>query len=227
MFSNPGMSGRARIAAVIIFSTLLMAALMLAVNKMPMAAFNETIRGMGYWAPVGFAAIFIIATALGAPTSIFSAAGGVVFGGTMGTVLAVLSATIGATLAFLFTRHFARDCVTRKLGSKPWFLKLNEGLNNSGLYFVMFARVVPVFPFNGTNFASGVTSVSLRDYFLGTLIGVIPANIIFANSASQAVSAVSGEGLDTGALIWLTSLGALVLLTAIIKTRGGAESTIP
>lgn len=199
----------------------------MAVNKLPMNAFNEAIKGMGYWAPIGFAAIFIVATAFGAPTSIFSAAGGIIFGGTVGTILAVLSATIGATLAFLFTRHFARDFVTRKLGPKPWFVKLNDGLNRSGLYFVMFARVVPVFPFNGANFASGVTSVSLRDYFFGTLIGVIPANIIFANSASQAASAASGAGFDVTALIWLSSLGALVLLTAIVKTRGGVESTTP
>jgi uncharacterized membrane protein YdjX (TVP38/TMEM64 family) len=150
--------------------------------------------------------------------------GGAIFGGVIGAGLAVVSVTLGATASFLFTRYYAKEFVTQKLGGRPWFVKLNEGLDKSGLYFVIFTRVVPVFPFNGANFAAGVTRVSFRDYFLGTLLGVIPANIIFVNAGSQAMEAVSGEGMDTGAILWLSLLGALVLLTALYKARGGAES---
>lgn len=196
----------------------------LAANYLPTGEFKTFINGMGYWAPAGFVAIFTITTTLGAPTSILSAMGGVIFGGAIGTGLAIISVTLGATGSFLFTRYFAREFVTQKFGGRPWFVKLNEGLDKSGLYYVIFVRVVPVFPFNGTNFAAGVTSVSFRDYFFGTLLGVIPANIVFANAASQAMEAVSGGGLDSSSLLWLSLLGALVLLTALYKTREGAES---
>jgi uncharacterized membrane protein YdjX (TVP38/TMEM64 family) len=217
------MSSRNKILLVCAVIAGLAALLMVCASRLPTGAFKDFINAMGFWAPAGFVAIFTIATTFGAPTSILSAMGGVIFGGAFGTALAIISVTLGATGSFLFTRYYAKEFVTRKFGGSPWFVKLNEGLNKSGLYFVMFVRVVPVFPFNGTNFAAGVTSVSFRDYFFGTLLGVIPANIIFANAASQAMEAVAGGGLDYGAILWLSLLGALVLFTAVYKTRG-AES---
>lgn len=218
------MSSRNKIIMVCALIASSIALLMVCVNHLPTAAFRDSINAMGYWAPVGFVAIFTITTALGAPTSILSVMGGAIFGGVIGTGLAVVSVTSGATASFLFTRYYAKEFVMQRFGKKPWFVKLNNGLDKSGLYFVMFVRMVPVFPFNGTNFAAGVTGVSFRDYFFGTLLGVIPANIIFANAASQAMEAVSGGGVDSGAILWLSLLGALALLTAVYKARGGVES---
>lgn len=218
------MSSRNKIAMVFALVAGSSAMLIVCANYLPTAALKDLINSMGYWAPAGFVAIFTITTAVGAPTSILSAMGGAIFGGAIGTALAIVSVTLGATASFLFTRYYAKEFVTQRLGDRPWFIKLNDGLDKSGLYFVIFVRVVPVFPFNGTNFAAGVTGVSFRNYFLGTMLGVIPANIVFANAASQAMEAVSGGGLDSGAFLWLSLLGALALLTALYKARGGAES---
>lgn len=217
------MSSSSKIALVCVLIASSIALLMVYVNHLNVASFKSYINAMGYWAPVCFVAIFTATTALGAPTSIFSAIGGALFGGAIGTTLAVASVTLGASASFLFTRHYAKEFVAQKLGGRPWFIKLNDGLGKSGLYFIIFARVVPVFPFNGTNFAAGVTRVSFRDYFFGTLLGVIPANIIFANTASRVIETFSGEGWDTGAVLWLSLLGLLALLTALYKYRD-AES---
>jgi uncharacterized membrane protein YdjX (TVP38/TMEM64 family) len=219
------MSSRNKIISLFASFVAFIALLTVCENYLPVTAFMDSIKALGHWAPAAFVVIFIVTTALGAPTSLLSAIGGAMFGIVTGAVLAVVSVTLGATASFLFTRYYAKEFVMKRLRRKPWFIKLNEGLDKSGLYFVIFARVVPVFPFNGTNFAAGVTGVSFRDYFWGTMLGVIPANIIFVNAGSQAMEAVSGEGIDFGAIFWFSVAGALALVAIMYRSRNGAKSS--
>ena len=42
-----------------------------------------------------------------------------------------------------------------------------------------FYRLSPAFPFNLLNYAYGLTSVSLRDYFFASWIGMLPATAVY------------------------------------------------
>ena len=44
---------------------------------------------------------------------------------------------------------------------------------------VIFLRLVPLFPFNFLNPVLGVTEVKFKDYFFGTIIGIIPGTFVF------------------------------------------------
>lgn len=113
----------------------------------------------------------------GTPLTILS---GIILGTFLGTIVAVVGNLIGATLAFLLARYFLKDYVQRKILSK--YPKINEfenGLSRNGFLTVVFLRLIPLFPFNILNFALGVTDIKLRDYFFGTLIGIIPGTFMF------------------------------------------------
>ena len=166
----------------------------------------------------GFLAIYIAQTALSLPgAAILSLAAGAIFGPLLGTVYAVVAATIGATLAFLVTRYLLRF--------GPKLEGVNRELETRGLNYLLFLRLVPVFPFFLINLAAGLTRLPLGTFVLGTLVGVIPGGFVFVNAgASLATIASLRDVAQPRVLGSFALLGGVALLPAIygrLKGRGG------
>ena len=92
----------------------------------------------------------------------------------------MIGATIGATIAYLIAKYLARPFVEDI--AKKKFTKLieyDDKLKENGLATVLFLRFIPIFPFNGLNFALGITRVKTVDYILGTFIGIIPGTFVY------------------------------------------------
>jgi uncharacterized membrane protein YdjX (TVP38/TMEM64 family) len=109
----------------------------------------------------------------------------------MGAVYVNVGATVGATLAFLITRFLLRDWVVARFGART--AKLDQGLRESGFSYLLFLRLVPLFPFWLINLASGLTGLPLRTYVLGTAVGILPASFVFAN-AGASLATIEGVG---------------------------------
>jgi uncharacterized membrane protein YdjX (TVP38/TMEM64 family) len=136
-------------------------ALWLAINRDLDSALIETaIKSVGFWAPLAHMLLFALGTVLFAPGAIFGLAGGALFGPLWGTMLNLAGATFGATAAFLVARYLAADWVRRKANGR--INRLINGVEAEGWRFVAFVRLVPVFPFNLTNYALGLTRISLQ-----------------------------------------------------------------
>ncbi len=128
-----------------------------------------------------FMALYILQTALSLPgAAILSLAAGAIFGSLMGTLYAIIAATIGATLAFLVTRYLLRDTILEKFG--PKLEGINRELEARGFNYLLFLRLVPLFPFFLINLAAGLTRLPLRTFVLGTLIGIIPGGFVYVNA---------------------------------------------
>lgn len=131
-----------------------------------------------------FMAIYIVQTALALPGAvILSLSAGAVFGPLLGTVYAVSAASIGATLSFLVTRYLLRDAVLSKFGSK--LDGINKELEERGINYLLFLRLVPLFPFFLINLAAGLTRLPLRTFVLGTFLGIIPGGFVFVNAGAS------------------------------------------
>ena len=142
---------------------------------------RNIINSYGIFAPLVFILIFIIASVLFLPGSILSFTGGAIFGSIIGTIYTIIGATIGATLAFLFARHFTRSFFQESIERKYKKIKeFNNKLEKKGFFTVIFLRLIPIFPFNGLNLALGITKVKLKDYILGTFLGIIPGSFLYA-----------------------------------------------
>lgn len=136
---------------------------------------REYVESFGALGPLVYIGIYIVAMILFIPATPFTALAGVLFGTFLGTFYAVLSATIGASIAFFVSRFFGRGFVRGVVENK--FKKLKEydkKLEKNGLSTILFLRIVPIFPFNGLNFALGLTKLKFRDFFFGTFFGIIP-----------------------------------------------------
>ncbi len=134
-----------------------------------------------------FIAIYIIQTCLALPGAvILSLSAGAVFGTLAGTFFAVTSATIGATLSFLVTRYLLREMIISRFGNK--LEGINRELEQRGINYLLFLRLVPVFPFFLINLGSGLTRLPLRTFVLGTFFGIIPGGFVFVNAGASLAS---------------------------------------
>ena len=132
----------------------------------------------------GFLALYIVQTALSLPgATILSLAAGAIFGPLLGTLYVVIAATIGAASSFLVTRHLLRDAILAKFG--PRLSALNQELEARGFNYLLFLRLVPLFPFFLINLAAGFTSLPLRTFVLGTMIGIIPGSFVYVNAGAS------------------------------------------
>lgn len=136
------------------------------------------VQGLGPIAPIAFILIYNLATVLFVPGLILTLGGGVLFGLGFGTVYVFIAATLGATIAFLVGRNFARSWVTEKMVGYPKFGAIDAAVAKNGFKIVLLTRLSPLFPFNVLNYAFGITQVSLKDYIFGS-IGMIPGTVLY------------------------------------------------
>ena len=178
---------------------------------------EQWINQAGWWAPVIFILIYTMAAVLFLPGSVFTLAGGVIFGPVLGVVVNVTGATMGATLSFLIARYLASDIVSQRSGGK--LKQLINGVEAEGWRFVAFVRLVPLFPFNLLNYTLGLTKIRFSEYVGATFIFIIPACIAYTYIGYAGREAVGGgDGLINNILIALALLAVVIFIPRFVAT---------
>lgn len=166
---------------------------------------------------VGAILIYTAATAISFPAGVLlTLAMGLLFGRWVGTAAVVLAASVGATLAFLAARYLFADAARRRMG--PRLQRLARGFERDAFNYILFVRLVPVFPFWLMNLVPAFTPVTARTFFVATAIGIAPGTFVFVNlgeSLGRIDSPRDLVGRDT--LLALALLGVLSLLPIAFK----------
>ena len=141
---------------------------------------KEIVASYGVFAPLVYMGMYVFACMVFFPGTPLTLVGGALFGPIFGTLYTVVGATAGAICAFYFSRAFGSGVFESKNNSlQTKLLVYNEAIIRNGFFTVLFLRFVPLFPFNGLNFALGLTAIKTRDYALGTFLGIIPGTFVF------------------------------------------------
>lgn len=179
-------------------------------------------HGLGLWAPLGHIVLFALATILFIPGAIFGLLGGVLFGPFWGTALNLAGATLGAAAAFLVARYVAADWVRRKASGRLG--RLITGVEAEGWRFVAFVRLVPLFPFNLTNYALGLRRISFKHYVLASLACMVPGTLAYTwlGHAGREAAAGNVAAIRYG-LIALALLAAIAFLPRLLRRLRGQE----
>lgn len=194
--------------------------LVLARDRFDPYLIEQAVANLGPWAPAGHVVLFALATVLFLPGAIFGLAGGVLFGPFWGTVLNLSGATLGATAAFLAARYVAADAVRRRMG--PGLGRLITGVEAEGWRFVAFVRLVPLFPFNLTNYALGLTRIPLTHYVLATLVCMAPGTLAYTWLGHAGRQALAGnEAAIRYGLLALALLAAIAFLPRLVRRLRG------
>ncbi len=138
--------------------------------------------------------VYILVTALSLPGAvIMTLAGGAVFGLVFGTVLVSFASSIGATLAFLFSRFLFKDWVQKKFSSK--LSAVNKGVEQEGGFYLFTLRLVPVFPFFVINLVMGLTPIKTVVFYLVSQAGMLPGTLVYVNAGTQLAKLESVSGI--------------------------------
>src|SRR5215510_3384490 len=105
----------------------------------------DWIGKLGPWGPVIFVALYVVATVLFVPGSVLTLGAGAVFGVVLGSVCVSISATLGATAAFLVGRYLARNAIARKIEKNEKFAAIDRAVAEEGWKIVFLTRLSPVF----------------------------------------------------------------------------------
>jgi len=152
---------------------------------------QSRIADLGYFAPLGFILLYVVNITLFLPFSIpLDLVAGALFGAFWGTVYVVIGATAGSGIAFSIARILGRPFVESVLENKLKKLeRYDEKLQESSFKGVLLFRMIPIFPFNILNLTFGLTGVSLRNFLLGTFLGIIPVSFIYVYFGVTIISA--------------------------------------
>jgi uncharacterized membrane protein YdjX (TVP38/TMEM64 family) len=177
----------------------------------------QWIDSLGTVGAIAFIALYIIATVAFFPGSILTLGAGVIFGAVWGSLYVFIGATLGATAAFLVGRYLARGWVADKIADNKKFAAIDQAVGREGLKIVLLTRLSPIFPFNLLNYAFGITGVSLKDYFIGS-VGMIPGTIMYVYIGSLAgnLAMIGTEAQPTNpTLQWAIRILGLIATVAV------------
>lgn len=171
----------------------------------------------------GYAALYTLSIAFSLPVGlVLTLAGGFLFGLIEGTVITVISATLGAILVFLAARTALGDSLRARAG--PFLVKLRAGFQDNALSYLFILRLVPIFPFWLVNIVPAMLGVPLGVFGIATLFGIIPGTLVFV-SIGNGLDALVDQGgapglgvfLEPSVLLPILGLTVLSLIPVIYK----------
>ena len=121
------------------------------------------------------------------PAIIFSTANTLIFGIIPGIVLSVVAETVGVTISFQLLRFFFRDSARKIIAKSKKLSSIDKYSSKNGFKVMLIARMVPYIPSGILNAAGALSSLSLRDYFLASLVGKFPSTSIEAIIGHDAI----------------------------------------
>lgn len=163
--------------------------------------------------------VYALSTAFSIPGgAVLSLAMGALFGRWVGTGITVLASTVGATALFLAARFVFGDVVNRKLARHPAAAKLLEGFRENAFNYLMFLRLVPLFPFWLVNLVPAVTAIDTKTYVKATFFGIIPGSFVYVNLGYSLAEINSlNDLLSFKVVLAFTLLGLFALLPVFVK----------
>jgi uncharacterized membrane protein YdjX (TVP38/TMEM64 family) len=209
------------LALLVLFAVALIGALVWAFDgHLTAEAVEAVVARLGLWAPVGFIAIYGVATVAMVPGSVFDLAGGALFGPYLGSLLNLAGGSLGAALAFFVARYIARDWVEARAGRRT--KGIIQSVDADGWKFVAFVRLVPIFPYNVVNYLLGLTRIPFHHYMLATIVFMAPATVVYTWIGHASRQAIAGDtdNLRYG-LLALGLVAVLLVLPRIYKKLRG------
>lgn len=159
--------------------------------------------------------IYVLVTGLSLPGAVpLSLTYGWFFGFLEAFVLVSFASTLGATIAFLFSRYLFRDAIMNRFGEH--LAKYNQALEREGPFYLFTLRLIPAAPFFVVNAVMGLTPIKTTTFWWVSQIGMLAGTAVFiyAGSSVPDLATLADKSVNAAftPLQMTRILGALVLL---------------
>jgi uncharacterized membrane protein YdjX (TVP38/TMEM64 family) len=154
-------------------------------DRLTPAGLADEVERLRQWRdqhPIGIAlllaAVFIVLTGLSIPAVItMSIICGSLLGMWEGLIVASLSETAGATLAFFSSRYLLRSSVEARW--KKFVERADRMLDRDGVFYLLSLRLIHVIPSWMINLVIGCTRVRVATFCWTTQLGMLPATSLY------------------------------------------------
>lgn len=143
-------------------------------------AVRAYILSFGIWAPgISLALMVLQAIVFPIPAFALSVANGLAFGVFWGAVISLAGRSLAATVCFYIARVLGKGAVESLVGEKA-ARRSEVWLDSWGAQAILLTRLLPFFSFDLVSYAAGLSRLRFDRFMLATVIGEIPAAIIYA-----------------------------------------------
>ncbi len=158
--------------------------------------------------------IWVLLLGFGSPVFLV---GGFIFGKWLGTLIIVFGLSIGATFLYMFANYFLKDLIEEKFSSR--FNNLTEKFKENEFTFFLIYRFIGGIPFFISNILPTIFNVKIRNFFLGSVIGMTPQLFVGA-SLGAGLNKILEENSEAPSLlqllltpdIYLPIIGIIILV---------------
>jgi phosphatidylserine/phosphatidylglycerophosphate/cardiolipin synthase-like enzyme/uncharacterized membrane protein YdjX (TVP38/TMEM64 family) len=176
-------------------------------------AWAETFAGRP-WAPLIVLAAFTPAAIVMFPRPLITLFAVVAFGPWLGFAYAMAGILISALFTYWLGTRMDRSTVRRLAG--PKLSRILDVLRRRGLVALTALRLVPLAPFTIEGIVAGAIRIRLRDFTIGTALGMLPGTLAATVFGDQLEIALRDPGEVN---LWIVGGVTVALITATLLVR--------
>ena len=190
----------------------------------------DTVSAAGRWidaqplTPLLVLAAYVIAGLVVVPVTLMIVATVVVFGPWLGMTYALAGSELAALATFGVGSLLGRGRVNRLTGSRV--NRISRTLSNRGIITIITLRIVPVAPFSVINVIAGVSDIRLRDFALGSFIGMLPGVLAMALFTDRVVASIrepSVTSIIVAIAVGIVAVAGLLGLRHWLRRQTGSK----
>jgi phosphatidylserine/phosphatidylglycerophosphate/cardiolipin synthase-like enzyme/uncharacterized membrane protein YdjX (TVP38/TMEM64 family) len=148
---------------------------------------------------------FVAASLAAVPVTLLILTCSLVFGTMTGATVAFVGSVLSALIGYGIGRFTGRSLVERLANGR--IQQVSQRLGRRGILTIITVRIVPVAPFAVLNLLAGTMHISVRDFVIGTAVGMLPGIIVLVIFAEGLLSLIGQADLRAVALILIGILG--------------------
>ncbi len=167
------------------------------------------------FAPLIVMSAYVGAAIVSVPITLLIAATGLVFGAWPGIGYALGGTMLSAIATYGLGVALGRDAVRRLAGTRA--NRLSERLGERGIVTVIVLRLLPIAPFTIVNLVAGASHIRLRDFMIGSILGMVPGILLTVTFAHQLVNAIRHP--DFGSVVAMVAIGAALVGISVLLQR--------
>ena len=161
---------------------------------------------------------WVLLLGFGSPVALL---GGFIFGKWLGTFLVAIGLTFGATIFYMIANFFFKNLIREKFLSKYQSLE-SKFKKNEFMFFILY-RFIGGIPFQIANLLPVLFNVSIKNYLIGTFLGILPQLFVMVSLGSGIENIINQNELAPSMLDMLSSseiyipiLGFVFLLIIVL-----------
>ncbi len=168
------------------------------------------------FAPLIFVIVYALAVTLIVPASALTLLSVPMFGFWQGLLLTVLGSNLGCHLSYIIGHSLGEETVRKFIKSGSFIEKAQQKAQQNGFIFMMYVRLIPLFPFAAVNYLSAIIGIRYRDYTIATFLGMLPGSIVYVYLAHTATNIKDNP---LGIIVSIAILILFTLIVALLKKR--------